>query len=116
MSSSRASSSTGSRTNPKRKRSAASPAVGTPSEPTPSPTYFYEDGNVVLHVGSTLYKVHRSILSQAEVFRDTLLVGGQAGSAATAGGRGTDGELATIHLDDDETDFDVFLRAMYNCL
>ena len=86
-------------------------------EPTPSAAYFYEDGNVQLHVGSTLYKVHRSILSQAEVFRDVLLVGGAAGgSASREGGRDERGQLATIKLDDDENDFDVFLRAMYDSL
>lgn len=118
MATPKASSSTSaSRSDPKRKRTASPAAVGSSSAPAPSPIYFYEDGNVQLHVGSTLYKVHRSILSQAEVFRDTLLVGGAAGgSALVDGGRGADGELATIRLDDNQHDFDVFLRAMYDSL
>jgi hypothetical protein len=116
MSSSKATASSKARADPKRKRTASTASEAVTSDPTPSPTYFYEDGNVILHVGQTLYKVHRSILSQAEVFRDTLLVGtGSTEAGPSSGARGERGdELATIRLDDEAADFEVFLKAMYD--
>ncbi|KAL7411823.1 hypothetical protein BDY24DRAFT_442857 [Mrakia frigida] len=77
-----------------------------PPPPTPSPTYFFADGNVLLHVGSTLFKVHRGVLEKAEVFADTLLVGCAQGGEEEA--------IPTIKLDDKEEDWTLFLRAMYD--
>lgn len=76
--------------------------------PVPSPSFFFADGDVVLFVETTLYKLHRFLLSKASVFEDTLLVG----SDSLAGGR-----LEPIRLPGDRArDWDVFLRAMYDGL
>ena len=61
-----------------KKRKTATEAADDPS-PTPSTSYFFVDGNVLLQVESTLFKVHRSILEGTEVFADTLLVGSAEG-------------------------------------
>lgn len=73
--------------------------------PSPSTTFFFADGNVLLHVESTLFKVHKSVLEKAEVFADTLLVGSNEG-----------GGIPTIKLEDKTDDWRVLLRAMYDGL
>lgn len=75
----------------------------------PSTSFFFADGNVLLHVESTLFKVHRGVLEKAEVFADTLLVG--------SAGEGEEGAgIATIKLEDTVEDWELFLRAMYDGL
>jgi len=98
------SSTSSSNTSASKKRKTASEAVnddGAP--PSPSPSFFYADGNVLLHVESTLFKVHKSVLEGSEVFADTLLVGSAEGEG-----------IPTIKLDDKKEDWLVFLRAMYD--
>lgn len=79
-----------------------------PPPPSPSASYFFEDGNIFLHVGSTLFKVHRGVLRKSEVFENTLLIG--------SAGRGDDGGIPTIKLHDEEEDWELFLKAMYDGL
>lgn len=59
----------------KRKPTSAEGEEEAPPPPTPSTSYFVADGNVLLHVGSILFKVHRGVLEKAEVFADTLWSG-----------------------------------------
>lgn len=90
----------------KRKTTSAEGEEEAPPPPTPSTSYFVADGNVLLHVGSILFKVHRGVLEKAEVFADTLLVGSDVG--------GEEEGIPTIKLDDKEEDWVLFLRAMYD--
>ncbi|KAL7411807.1 hypothetical protein BDY24DRAFT_122491 [Mrakia frigida] len=100
----RASSSTSSDPSASKKRKTAQVEV-TNDAPSPSTTFFFADGNVLLHVESTLFKVHKSVLEKAEVFADTLLVGSNEG-----------GGIPTIKLEDKTDDWRVLLRAMYDGL
>lgn len=104
----RASSSTSSNPSAAKKRK-TSPKEGSDEPqppPSPSASYFFEDGNILLQVESTLFKVHKSILTRAEVFADTLLVGSDK----------QEGAIPTIKVDETMDEWEVFLRAMYDAL
>ena len=45
------------------------------SEPISHPTLWYDDGSVVLQAETTMFRVHRSILSaQSEIFKDMFAI------------------------------------------
>jgi hypothetical protein len=80
-----------------------------PSSPSHSTNYWFDDGNVVLQVESTLFRVHRSILSMhSEVFRGMFSVPQPAA---------TDGDLVdncpVVQLPDRAVDWTHVLKAFY---
>ena len=77
----------------------------------PSADYCYEDGDVIIQVENTLYKVHRFLLSKAIVFNESLLL--------LEAQRSTDGRgpcIPELEVDDIVRDFEVYLRLLYRPL
>jgi hypothetical protein len=73
---------------------------------TNHPTLYFEDGNVILKTGCTLFRVHRTILSKhSAVFRDLL-----AQNTQTLCG------FPSLIVDDDKDDMENLINTIYDGL
>lgn len=80
---------------------------------TRSPELWFEDGSVVLHVESTLFRVHRSILSSnSEVFRDMFSVPQPPMNVS----EGVIDGCPVVHLPDHAVDWTHVLSALYDAM
>lgn len=77
--------------------------------PIRSTEFWFDDGSVVLHVESTQFRVHRSILSSySEVFRDMFAI-----PQPTVSGEVVEG-CQIVQLTDKALDWENVLRALYD--
>jgi hypothetical protein len=77
------------------------------STPTQSTAVWYKDGNLILEVEKTLFKVHRSVLeARSEVFRDMVALP-QPPSAGVVDG------CPIVRLSDASMDMEHALKALY---
>ena len=81
---------------------------------THSPDLWFDDGSIVLHVESTLFKVHRSILSSnSEVFCD--MFGVLQPSTTNTSDGAIDG-CPVVPLPDQAVDWTHVLKALYDAM
>lgn len=91
---------------PTAKRARTDPGIG--DTPTRSTEFWFDDGSVVLHVETTQFRVHRSILSSySEVFRDMFAVPQPTGSGEIIEG------CPVVQLSDMADDWNIVLKALY---
>lgn len=99
---------------PSTKRQRTSSPSAPAAVPTRSERWWLADGNVILQAESTVFKVHKSVVSRAEVLKDTLDVGSVMAQETNGRGMSDGEELPTISLHDRAKDVDVLLRAIYD--
>ena len=74
------------------------------------PTLYYDDGNVILSSGSTLFRVHRSILSKhSPVFRELFSPRGDTKPEILRG-------CLHLALDDSKEEVEALLNVIYDGL
>lgn len=88
-----------------------SAVVNPVSESVSHPTLWYDDGSVVLQVETTMFRVHRSILSaQSEIFKDMFAIPqSPTGSDSTI-----DGCPVVTMMGDTTQDWENALLAVYD--
>ena len=86
------------------------PADASIANSTRNSEFWFDDGSVVLNVQSTLFRVHRSILSMhSTVFSDMFSIPQPPDQTAIEG-------CPVVHLHDSADDFTYLLKALYNPL
>lgn len=74
--------------------------------------YWYDDGSIILVVGDTAFRVHKSILSQhSDVFADLFTIPEPPKNESDS----VDG-CSVVHLQDDLKDFTEVIKAIYQPL
>ncbi|KAJ7292220.1 hypothetical protein C8J57DRAFT_1492710 [Mycena rebaudengoi] len=77
-----------------------------------SPDFWFTDGNIVLNVENTIYRVYRGLLcSRSNVFMDTFSIPQPAGDSSL---QMFDG-CPVVQLHDKAVDFTPFLKALHQC-
>lgn len=69
---------------------------------------------MLLQAEDTLFKVHKSIISQAQVLKDTLELGSNLSGTGSVDRADGDNKLPTLPLQDRARDVELFLKAVYD--
>ena len=80
-----------------------------PSSLTRHPDLWFEDGNIVIHAGATVFKVLKSMLSkESQLFKDMFSL-----PQSSAAGETYDG-CALLHVQETAEDFCLLLSAIFH--